>query len=274
VTPYHPHRLIVFFSIAYLFTWVCWLPLVAEHRGWLDLYGYTESLATLGQFGPFLAAIMCATLEGHSGLRDLVARLTRWRVKPGLYAFALLFPPLAYVACIELNALLGNQSHLNLADAVPSEWLPHFLYILILGGPLGEEPGWRGYALPRLRARWSALVASILLALAWACWHLPLWWVADVPRPFPVYVVGMIPLTIIFTWLVERGDGSALLALLLHASLNTALVRLPIFPAFDIWIVLLWCVAVVIVSSNRDAWLRHPGTVSREPPIRPSPEPP
>jgi hypothetical protein len=84
-----------------------------------------------------------------------------------------------------------------------------------------------------------------VLGVIWAAWHLPLWWIADVPAPFGLYVVGVIPLTYLFTWVSDHTRGSVLLALLFHASLNTCLARLPAQEAWSEWTALLWVVAMV-----------------------------
>jgi membrane protease YdiL (CAAX protease family) len=93
-------------------------------------------------------------------------------------------------------------------------------------GPLGEEPGWRGYALPRLQVDRSALLSSIILGLLWALWHAPLVllpeWRNDLPMgPFlilyPLYIVA---LTVIFTWTYNGAAGSVLITIVLHASFN------------------------------------------------------
>jgi membrane protease YdiL (CAAX protease family) len=251
-------HLVGFYVLACLFTWACWLPILAEKHGWLSLYGNTERLATLGQFGPFIAALLWTWIEGGS-VRDLLKRLVAVRVSPVCIAVALLGPPLLFGAAICVNVWLGNQPVPEFHFPEPVGTTMHFLINLFTGGALGEEPGWRGYALPRLRRRFSALVGSLILALAWACWHLPLWWIASVPSSFPIYVLGMIPLTILFTWLDEWGRGSVLVALLFHASLNTSLVRLPVFPAILIVNGLFWIAAVPIVLSRWRVWLAAPG---------------
>jgi membrane protease YdiL (CAAX protease family) len=240
-------RLTAFVLCAYGFTWTCWLPVVAEAKGWIELRGQTEVLSTLGQFGPFVAAFLCAAFQGKLAARDVIARFVRWRVSPVCYVFALFFPPVAYAIAIILHAM-PESPPIRFSQADMFEVLPHFLITLLIGGPLGEEPGWRGYALPMLHGWLGSFGASLILAIIWACWHLPLWWVADVPCSFPVYVLCMIPLTYLFTWLAERSGGSLLLALLFHASLNTSLVRMPIFPAFHVWIVICWITAVVLGS--------------------------
>jgi membrane protease YdiL (CAAX protease family) len=252
-------RLVGFYFLACLFTWSCWLPILAEKQGLLSLLGNTERLATLGQFGPFVAALFWTRMERGS-IVDLFRRMAQVRVSPACIAVALLFPPLLFATAIYVNVWLGNQTAPPLHFPEPVGTTLHFIINLVVGGSLGEEPGWRGYALPRLRQRFSLLIGSIILALAWACWHLPLWWIAVVPSSFPIYVLGMIPLTMLFSWLDEWSKGSVLVALLFHASLNASLVRLPVFPAILIVNGLFWLVAVTIVLSRRRVWLTAPTT--------------
>jgi membrane protease YdiL (CAAX protease family) len=261
-------RLLGFFVCAYGFTWACWLTIVAASLGWVRLPVSKELLATVGQFGPFVAAVLLTAIEsGGPGLRDLLHRMLRWRVGLLWYGVALLLPPASLLCAIGIRALAQGQS-LVMPQGVSPEVVIHLLINLLIGGALGEEPGWRGYALPRLLAKSSGMTASILLALAWAGWHLPLWWIADVPCSFPFYVIGIIPLTILFTWLHRNTNESVLIAMLFHASLNTALVRLPVRPAFETWTALLWVMAVLVVIVKPWSWLgpkRGSETVTQAP---------
>jgi membrane protease YdiL (CAAX protease family) len=108
---------------------------------------------SLGQFGPFAAAFVVAGAGGGwGGLRDLFCRLFKWRVNPLWFGVALLLPPILAVAAIGIQTAMISDS-LDLRLFEPSlEILPHFLLVLLVGGPLGEELGWRGFALPRLQA--------------------------------------------------------------------------------------------------------------------------
>lgn len=234
-----------FCVLAYALTWLCWLPLALARGGSIVLPVSEELLATFGQFGPLAAAVVFAVWEGRAGgLRDLVGRFLIWRVGVLWFAVALLLPPVGMGCAILAHALIHG---LPVPAATPSNLstvLPHLAITLVLGGPLGEEPGWRGFLLPRLRSRWHSIPASAVLGVIWACWHLPLWWVADVPSSFPFYLVGVLPLTYLFTWLWNHTRGSLLIALLFHASINTSLVRMPIFPAWAEWTILLWVVAI------------------------------
>ncbi|MCI0463937.1 MAG: CPBP family intramembrane metalloprotease [Gemmataceae bacterium] len=231
--------LTAFVLLAYGLTWACWLSISTVPAEW------AETLATLGQFGLLVAALAVAGVAG--GWRDLLGRLCKWRVHPLWFGLALLLP-----GALALAALVLTDQTFDIRGAyLAPDVVPHFVLILLVGGPLGEELGWRGFALPRLQTLCPPLLATFLLALIWAGWHLPLWWVADVPCSFGLYVVGVIPLTFLFTWLSAHCGGSVLVAMLFHASINTCLARLPLFPAFPAWTGLLWVAAVIVYLLDR-----------------------
>jgi len=143
-----------FFALAYGWTWVCWGAIIAGTRSQLRLSVPAESLATLGQFGPFMAAMVVLSLsEGRKGLRDFGSRFGRWRA--GLvwgFVSLLLLAATMLLAIYGYGFLYGAIARFP-ADEHWSTLHLHFIYSLILGGPLGEEPGWRGFALPRLQAK-------------------------------------------------------------------------------------------------------------------------
>jgi membrane protease YdiL (CAAX protease family) len=162
------HRLTTFFILAYAVSWWAWIPYAAG--------AFPNPIAS---FGPFLAAIVVLALtEGKVGLLGLFRRMVRWRVAPGWYAVALLLPAVLTAAATMLNVLLGAEPP---TATEPSKWpglFSTFAIVLLIPGVGGawEEPGWRGYALPRLQSRRSALIASLILAALIAGWHLPSWW--------------------------------------------------------------------------------------------------
>src|SRR5438046_8834702 len=103
-----------------------------------------------------------------------------------------------------------------------------FVYVFFLGGPLGEEPGWRGFALPRLQRRYGPLVGSLILGTIWAFWHLPLFWAPAWNLPptilnIVMFVVAAIAFTIVMTWVFNNTRGSLFMAVLVHTSFDTVL---------------------------------------------------
>ena len=204
------HPLIAFFVLAYALAWSFWIP-----------YAAGMSPNPVFAAGPLIAAlIVTALIDGKSGLMALLSRMVRWRVELKWYAVALLLPLLVYLVAAFLNVLLGAT--VSLAESL-GHW--YFLFLLFplyllspLSGALGEELGWRGYALPRLQAGQPALSASLILGVLIVGWHLPKF-VAD--QIGWSETVGILAAAILFTWLFNNTNGSVLLAMLLHASGNT-----------------------------------------------------
>jgi membrane protease YdiL (CAAX protease family) len=252
--------LIGFFFCAFAFSWLCWLPIVAASLGYIDLPLPQRLLTTLGQFGPFFAAILMTTLQaGKPGLLESGRSLVRWKVHPIWFGVALLLPPVSFLVAIAANYLASGVAPAFKPVSIFYDVFINFFLILVYGGPLGEELGWRGFALPRLQSDQSQVVASIILGVAWAVWHLPIFLMAGaftIPA-FALYIVGTIPLTILFTWLFNNTRGSVLLAMLFHGSINTSYIILPIEPAFPVWVVLLWALALLIIATQRGWFSRR-----------------
>jgi membrane protease YdiL (CAAX protease family) len=207
-------------------------------------------------FGPFLAALaVLAVTEGKRGVLGLLRRMVRWRVGLQWYAAALLLPIVVTLAAAVLNVfLLGAQRTSSVADLGGwSKLLLTFLLWLLIPGLAGtwEEPGFRGYALPRLQARHSALAASLILGVLWAFWHLPLMVVGQINWSDIVLVIAA---AIVSTWLFNNASGSVLILMVFHAMNNTISGSFfsPMFSGADSvrqgWLLAgLWCVVAVIV---------------------------
>jgi uncharacterized protein len=135
-------------------------------------------------------------------------------------------------------------------DPMPLAVLPVWfgLTVLFFGGP--EEPGWRGYALPRLQCRYNALAASLALGAVWALWHGPLWFMPDLgyqDLSYPLYVIQVMALCVVFTWLFNSTGGSVLLAVLMHAAANTSLVYLAPATHAQLGVTIAWCVVAAMI---------------------------
>jgi membrane protease YdiL (CAAX protease family) len=204
------HPLITFFVLTYALSWWPW-PLFIVH-----LFPFP-----LLPTGPALAAlIMTGIIGGWAGTKALLLRLVQWRARPRWYAVVLLLPVVIWGLAVMLNVLLGAPvpAVAKLVDwASLASLALGFLLFLVnpLAGPLGEEPGWRGFALPHLQSKWSALVASLILSVFWAGWHLPL--ILSGSTPWPL-LLQAIPLAILFTWVYNGTNGSLLMAVVFHAS--------------------------------------------------------
>jgi membrane protease YdiL (CAAX protease family) len=152
------------------------------------------------------------TTGGSAALRGWARQIVRWRVSPRYYAYALGLPA-ALFAVVNLElALLGRDVDLTLLPDRLGAYAATFLLVATIGGGL-EEPGWRGFALPRLLRDHSPVKATLLLGCIWAVWHLPLYGLA---------FVGPLLFVFFYTWLYNK-TGSVLLCILLHASFTPAL---------------------------------------------------
>jgi len=216
------HQLPAYFVLAYILSWYPWILAL--------LRGQTTGPNPLG---PLVAGIiMTALVFGRPGLREFLSRMVRWRVGLKWYAAVLLVPILLCVIPAAITLCLPGHSPISFPSADKLRELPdRFVFILLFIG-LGEEPGWRGFALPQLQTKHSPLKASFILATLWAIWHLPLIG-NEFPWPIvPAFLLSVVGGTLLLTWLFNHTRGSVLLAMLFHAVTNLVGAGL-IFPLFS-----------------------------------------
>ena len=234
--------LVSFFVMAYAFSWLVWSPWVLgqDGAGLLPFkFGQVASGLVLAAgilAGPTLSAfIMTATTEGREGVRRLLGRLVLWRVGIGWYLFALLGVPFI----ILVGTMIYTQELPNLKALVGPSYLLTYLgtYVLVvvLGGPLFEEIGWRGFALPRMEPLQGPLLASVILGVLWALWHLPEFlvpsWAAS-SGGIILFTLTAIMFSIVTTWVFNNTKASVLLVTLVHASIDAFTIPLgEMFPA-------------------------------------------
>jgi uncharacterized protein len=247
-----------FFVLAFAITWVVWVPRAAASQGLLasDL---PIVIGEVWSWGPAIAALLAASLTGgRAAVRELGTRLVRWRVGWQWYLVVLVGPAaFSFVVAGLYTLLLGG----SWSAAAPQAFdrgvltLVPFFVVLALTDGVGEEVGWRGYALPRLLARHSAFAASLLLGVLWALWHLPLFWTEGYPlyqSPIWLLFVDLPAQAVIYTWIFQHTRGSVLLAILLHAAGNLfALPQATIHGDLTLSVlevVAKWLVALVVVA--------------------------
>lgn len=213
------HPLVAYFVLAYTISWTLVTPLIASTHG-LIAVRIAPAWHAVGALGPILAAlIVTATTGGKAGIRTFVGRITRWRVSP-VWWLAALSPLLLFAISAGILRVAGNPwpdfGMVGRDRAITLSWLAGIFY------GFGEEPGWRGFALPRLQRTHTALSATAILTLFWAAWHTPFFFYR-----FDIGVGALIGfLTSLFagaiwlTCLYNGSGGSALLAVIFHASLN------------------------------------------------------
>lgn len=256
--------LVWFYLLAFGWAWTLELPILGLWHPPLGTLGdaLRISIPTLIG-GPTLPAFfMTALTEGRAGMSRLLRRYILWRVgwrwylvvligAPGLILLSLLVPPGAITGLREPPPLLVVS------------YLPALLVIFLVGGPLVEEAGWRGFALPRLEERYGPLVGTLLLGMLWGLWHLPLFLftpgyngagtgLVGISLPFLAFIIGEVALAVIFTWVFNNTRGSLLMTMLLHASANTAIGT--VFPTQTGYLILYlvyMLVAMLLIAATR-----------------------
>lgn len=230
-SPLARHPLIAYFVIAFAGAWLAVSPLVLSKTGLgiLPITLPTLPFLVLGPLaGPTLAAFLVTyATEGRAGMRNLWRRYALWRVGFQWYLVILFGPLLALT--VGASVFFGLTPLRHLAEQWPlvfTTYLPVTVLGAVLGGPIGEEPGWRGFALPRMQARFGPLVGSLLLGAIWGSWHLigflGGWLGAFSVTAFAGIILTGMSFSVIVTWVYNHTRGSILIAILLHGASNAA----------------------------------------------------
>lgn len=222
------HPLLAYFILAYAISWGVELPLIAVQQGWTDL-PIPFAIHYLVAYGPMVASILVTWLSaGSDGLKELCGRVTKWRVGLRWILFAVLSPVAAFALAVPIVRLVsGTWPDLRLLGQV--NYMPYLglgaplLWLATLG--LGEEIGWRGFALPRLQKTRTASSATLVLGLLWALWHVPAFFYLDTLEELglivlPGFMFGVLCGAVVYTWLYNSTGGSVLVVALWHASFD------------------------------------------------------
>jgi uncharacterized protein len=238
------HPLVSYFLIAFAFSWLLFLPGPLIYYGVLNLNpSVLGVLGIAGLLGPILSGfVMTALIEGREGVGDLLRRIVLWRVGLRWYAFALIgLPVVMLLGTLVRPGALGSFD--LSAQPFTLAYLVAFVSMVLIGGPLFEEPGWTGFAQPRLQRLHGPLVGGLILGILWALWHLPGFLIpsqnlTDIPPrgtvlDFVVFSLALVGLRFIIMWVVNNSRGSVLMAILTHASWNTfySAALIGLFPA-------------------------------------------
>lgn len=233
------HPLFSFFFMTYAFSWITLIPYILSEWSILPHISVYKIFFAINPFvGPTLAAYIMNHITGGNNLRK---RLKQFRVGWQWYVFILLgIPAVLLFGIIILPGAI--TSFRGLSSSFFVSYPLSFIAIFFLGGPLGEEIGWRGYALPRMQSRFGALRATLLLGVLWTFWHLP-HFLTSAQRGgpgtglsifyinLPIFFLMVMDITIIITWVFNHTKGSLFIAILLHTSINTFGTVQPYFSA-------------------------------------------
>jgi membrane protease YdiL (CAAX protease family) len=230
------HPLVFFFLLAFLFSWVWW--------GLCKALQLPDSLVVVGAAGPTVSAfLILAITSGKPAVLRLLRSYVLWRVGVQWYLVALIGVPVLMVLAY---VVVGG----GLADFVAPDWsfvpfyLSQFAITLFIPprGPLLEEGGWRGFALPRLQRLHGPLVGTLILGVLWGLWHGPFYFgplsltgpdatFVSTGLACVEYVIGAIGVSVVMTWVFNNTGGSLLMAILLHNSIDAAFAFAVLFPS-------------------------------------------
>jgi uncharacterized protein len=265
-TFFQRHALLIGIILMFLLTW----PVDLANAGLLPFQVPLAAAIFVG-YGFVIASLLMTGLTlGRDGVIRLLRRFLIWRVGWNWYAVAFLLIPTLSLVGLLLDAWL-RQTPLDFSRVLAYEMFGASVNLLLLVVPFflfdaianGEEIGWRGYILPRLQVKQSALTASLIIGLLWGIWHIPKFLGHWDSVAFAWFMVDVMAKSVLLAWMYNNTKGSLLLVTLFHASFNTVGVFLPVantitdgnLSARIIITLLEVIVAVVVISQTKTEWL-------------------
>jgi len=238
--------LLLYFILAIGITWVFWIPslIIADANDYFlpqigainkiiqegfqnNLHIVLYILNQIGVYGPFIAALITLfVMEGKVGIKNLFSRMSKWRIRPIWYGVIIAIPLILSFGTLGLSALFGASlgSAFNLINVGFPILLLIFLENLLTSGL--EEPGWRGYALPKLRNKYNAYNSSIILGIIWAIWHYPVVYYLNIASGLFLTILAIAGFTalmtfgsVIYSWIYLNTE-SIFLLIIFHALQN------------------------------------------------------
>jgi membrane protease YdiL (CAAX protease family) len=261
--------LIPFFLLTFLITWgfgalAIFLP--AQFQALFGELTDTSPVYFLAIATPTITAtILTFARDGWTGLGALYARLLRRRFGIQWYALVLIGIPVAGWIATRITESNPLKETSNPSQLI---WL---LFYLFITGPLCEEMGWRGYALPRLLNRFTPFTASLILGIIWGLWHLPSFFLGSMVQAsmsLPIFLFNALCLSILVTWFFQKTGGSVLITVLIHYMVNICASILGVTVS-TLAVVMLLASILVLALDKKLGWfqqsnLYHPMTRTGE----------
>ena len=255
------HRFSTFIMLAYTLSWAYWIPLALGDDTVRTGIGWPTQMP--GLLGPAVAAVIVTALaDGTAGLADLWARITRWRV--GWWWLSVLVILLAGAIAIVATGSLGETYDLTLYSGINAGiGAPATIIVALVVNGFGEEVGWRGFLAERLLRQHNLTVTALIVALVWAPWHMPLFFLMSSfqgfhPGEVVGWTLGITAGSFVLAWLYRGSGASILLVAVWHIAFNlTAATEAGDGVVAAVTSTLVMVAAVVIIVNDR--WLRRAG---------------
>lgn len=229
-------KTIVFLVLTFIWSWIFWgigLNVLAEGITQESISAFLIYFFT-GVYGPSLSAVITTLIfDGFKAVLNLLKTFFIWNIPLKNYGYVIFLPILFVLVGIGLYAVFIGP--IGRFDSLAYSSIPVVLWSGFYAGPLGEELGWRGFLLPEFQKRFSNLKSAIVIGVIWFVWHIPLFWAPFGTLvsggeltflPVITYLMMLICLSVIITWLVICSKGSVLIALLFHLSINAGIALL------------------------------------------------
>jgi len=249
-------ELAAYFGLAYAISWAIGIPLALAKQGIIQPI-FPPWFHYLVAYGPLLSALIVTwRTRGPKGIKELWVRITRWRVGGAWWLVGVSPLLIGLVLLLIMNAL--TDANISIVALGKVNFLPplglgaFFLWLLTFG--IGEETGWRGFALPRLQRAHSALAATAILTVFWAFWHLPQFLYVFEPSIAIGWTIGLFTGAVVFTWLLNSSEGSLLIAAIFHGCFNYITASNAgngVLAAVVTTVVMIWAVLVIFVYKPR-----------------------
>ena len=227
------HKTFVFLFVTFLWSWISWLIALSYIPNGIDEKSFPLfiKLFFIGTYAPSICAILTTLyFEGISQTITLFKKLFIWKLSLFNYLLVIFLPIMFTAVGIGIYALYGGQ--IGRFDKNGLFAIPTILWAGLFAGPLGEELGWRGFLLPEFQKKFTSIKSATIIGVIWFCWHIPLFWapfgalISGMPfaiLPFMTYLLMVISLSWLMTWLVNNSRNSVLIAILFHLSINAGL---------------------------------------------------
>ncbi|WP_217920478.1 type II CAAX endopeptidase family protein [Halolamina sp. CBA1230] len=208
------HPVAAYFVLTLALSWSVWIPVLSSVDGPM-----ARIAAIPGAFGPLAAAAVVTHLRGES-VRAWLASTLDWRRPARWYVAALAIPIGVGLALAVVSVVMVGFEDGTLVPALLT-FAINVVFATLLGGGQ-EEFGWRGFALPHLQTRYSALTASVVVGAVWALWHAPLFAFGVYQMAPAGYAAFVVVASVVFTWLYNGSRGCVPAAILLHGTVNAS----------------------------------------------------
>jgi len=264
--------MVVFLAIAFGIPWGTWIALRVQHAS------FTEGPPLAFMIGAAfcsVAGVIATYIEaGRSGIKEMAHRCVLYRVSIAWWFYALFLAlGVHVVATVVYGAVHGRVGPVRPLELFHQWWLLYVFAFGLFEGPLAEELGWRGFLLPRLLRNYSPFLASVILGVVWAAWHInmfssPLSWLA-------LFTASAVALSILMTVLFLHTRGSVLLAIVMHGSVmpgkEIASISFPAAPEPPDWlraVVVITAAVMVVGITGKRLTLRTSRGMDRSPQLQ------